>query len=205
MRKEKHYDEEYCIRLIQSALLPRRKNEKINGCKVKRQIIAKVETLQEQYGVELEDLFSEISRHFLEKGIYHKIDCEKAGPTTFILHYVLNQLRNIEKSCVRGTFEKAQKNCDAMDLVAFHLEDVQEDRIWIKELADYNDPESLLIAKEAEAALLAELTAHERSLLMGDITVQEYCKLTGYSSRTAYRRLASMRHSVEKLFVADCC
>ncbi len=86
MRKEKAYNEDYCIRLIQSALIPRGKSEKVNGCSIKKSNLAKVAKLQEQYGVELDDLFSEISRHFLEKRIFLKIDPNKATPTTFILH-----------------------------------------------------------------------------------------------------------------------
>ncbi len=198
MRKEKYDDQEYCIRLIQSALLPRGKNPGINACSIKLRIRAKVEYIQEQYGLDIEDLFSEISRHFLEKKIIHKINPEKASPTTFILHYVFNQLRNIERSCTRGTFEKAHKNCDAMDLVAFHLDEVAEDRAWFKELADYNDPESLLIAKETEAELLDGLSVHDRALFMEEITMQEYCNLTGASMSTGYRKLADLRLVVDQ-------
>ena len=64
---------------------------------------------------------------------------------TFILHYVFNQLRNIERSCARGTFKKMHKNCDAKDNIAFRLEDLNDDGKWIPELTDYDDHIQLII------------------------------------------------------------
>ncbi len=201
MKKEKIYDEEYCVRLIKSALLPGGENPRINACSIKRRILDKVNYLQERYGIDHDDLFSKISLHFLERRVIEKFDPEIAGPTTFILHYVLKQLENIQKSCVLGTFHKTSKKPDAMDLVDFHLEEVPEDRTWLKEAVDYRDPESLLIAKETQERLLYGLGDHEQALLMGAITIEEYCKLTGVSSRTAYRRLADIQLEVEELDV----
>lgn len=204
MRKEKFYDEDYYIRLIQSALIPRGKSEKVNGCSIKKSILAKVEKLREQYGVEVEDLFSVISRHFLEKGIFHKIDQNKATPTTFILHYVLNQLRNIERSCSRGSFENHIKSRDAMSNVTCDLE-VLEDKICPEIWAEPVDPESLVLLKELIDQRLLELGAQDLSLLTGQITVEDYCKLTGSTRRSAFRRLSTMRLRVRDLLVAESC
>jgi hypothetical protein len=87
MRKEKHYDQEYCVGLIRSALLPRGKNPEINACSLKLLILAKVEYLQEQYGLDTEDLFSEISRHFLEKKIIHKINPKNRNSNRKLTHF----------------------------------------------------------------------------------------------------------------------
>ncbi len=93
-----------------------------------------------------------------------------------------------------------------MDLVAFHLDEVAEDRAWFKELADYNDPESLLIAKETEAELLNGLSVHDLALLMQEITMQEYCNFTEASISTGYRRLADVSLVVDQLLGAgNCC
>lgn len=201
MRKENNYDQEYCIRLIRLALSSGRKKSRINTLSVKKSILSKVKNLQEIYGLDINDLFSEISRHFVEKEIILKIDSEKAGPTTFILYYVLNQLRNIEKSCWRGTFEKAHKNCDAMDLVVFHLEEVAEDRTWFKELIDYNDPESLLVAKESGVKLLEGLEVYDRALILQEISILEYCKLNDVSISTCYRRMADLKLALLRLTI----
>ena len=202
MRKEKIYDEDYCIRLIQSALTPRGKSEKVNACSIKRSILAKVEKLQEQYGVGVEDLFSEISRHFWDKGIFLKIDQNKAAPTTFILHYVLNQLRNIERSCSRGSFENHRNRRDAMSNVTCDLE-VLEDKICPEIWAEPVDPESILVLKELIDQLLSELGAQDLSLLTGQITVEDYCQLTGSTRRSAFKRLAAMRLRARDLLVAE--
>jgi hypothetical protein len=89
----------------------------------------------------------------LRKSVIRKIDNQKGSPATFILHYVLNELRNIERSCARGTFDKAHKNYDAMDKVAFHFEDLDNDGNWIPELTDYENPDAFLIAQETLAQL----------------------------------------------------
>jgi hypothetical protein len=202
MRKEKHYDQDYCIRLIQSALLPRGKNPEINTCSIKLLILAKIEYLQKQYGLDTEDLFSEISRHFLEKKVIHKINPKKAGPTTFILHYVFNQLRNIERSCSHGNFENHRNTRDAMSNVTCDLE-VLEDKICPGIWADPVDPESILLLKELVDQLLSELGAQDLSLLTGQISVEDYCQSTGSTRRSAFRRLASMRLRARDLLVAD--
>ena len=64
---------------------------------------------------------------------------------TFILHYVFKQLRNIERSCARGTFKKMHKNWDAMDNIAFRLEDINDGGKWIAELTDSDDHIQLII------------------------------------------------------------
>lgn len=62
-------------------------------------------------------------RHWCDRYLpkIRKIDNRKGSPATIILHYVFNELRNIERSCARGTFDKAHKNCDAMDRVGLPL------------------------------------------------------------------------------------
>jgi hypothetical protein len=143
MRKVKYYDENYCIGLIKAALSPNGKNDALNKCALKGHILKRVEKLKEEYGLTHEDLLSEICFNFLRKSVIRKIDNQKGSPATFILHYVFNELRNIERSCARGTFDKAHKNCDAMDKVAFHFEDLDNDGNWIPELTDYENPEAL--------------------------------------------------------------
>ncbi|MBN2033246.1 MAG: hypothetical protein JW836_08215, partial [Deltaproteobacteria bacterium] len=109
------------------------------------------------------------------------IDNQKGSPATFILHYVFNELRNIERSCARGTFDKAYKNCDAMDKVAFHLEDLDADGNWIPELTDYSDPEALLIAQETLEQLGDLVGERELSVLLGQTSMEQYSQLTGLS------------------------
>ena len=190
MRKVKYYDENYCIRLIKAALSPNGKNDAVNKCALKDHILKRVEKLKEDYNLTQEDLLSEICFNFLRKSVICKIDNQKGSPATFILHYVFNELRNIERSCSRGTFDKAHKNCDAMDKVAFHFEDLDNEGNWIPELTDYENPEDFLIAQEILVQLRDLLGEHELSVLLGQISMEQYSEITGSSRRGFYRRLA---------------
>jgi DNA-directed RNA polymerase specialized sigma24 family protein len=199
MRKVIYYDEKYCINLIKSALSPNGKNDGINKCAIKKHILAKLEQIKEIYGVSHQDIYSEICFNFLRKSVITKINNKKGCPATFILHYVFNQLRNIERSCARGTFEKMHKNCDAMDNIAFHLEDLNDDGKWIPELTDYDDPESLLIAQQTLHQLQDLLGEAVLSVLLGDLTMDEYCSITGISRRPFYKRLSRSKQLFEEL------
>jgi len=199
MRKVKYYDENYCIGLIKAALSPNGKNDAVNKCAIKEHILKRVEKLKDQYAVTHGDLFSEICFNFLRKSVIRKIDNQKGSPATFILHYVFNELRNIERSCARGTFDKAHKNCDAMHRVAFHLEDLDADGNWIPELTDYENPEDFLIAQETRVQLQDLLGEHELSLLLGQTSMEQYSEITGLSRRGFYRRLSHARLVVEAL------
>lgn len=181
MRKVKYYDENYCIGLIKAALSPNGTNEAVKKCALKEHILKRVEKIKDQYGVTHEDLLSESYFNFLRKSVIRKIDNQKGSPATFILHYVFNELRNIERSCARGTFDKAYKNCDAMDKVAFHLEDLDADGNWIPELTDYSDPEALLIAQETLEQLGDLVGERELSVLLGQTSMEQYSQLTGLS------------------------
>jgi hypothetical protein len=202
MRKVKYYDENYCIGLITAALSPNGKNDAMNKCALKGLILKKVEKLKEEYGLTHADLLSEICFNFLRKSVIRKIDNRKGSPATFILHYVFNALRNIERSCARGTFDKAHKNCDAMDKVAFHFEDLDSDGNWIPELTDYENPEDFLIARQTLEQLRDLLGEHELSVLLGQISMEQYSAITGSSRRGFYRRLFQARPLVEELFGA---
>ncbi len=197
MRKAIYYDEAYCINLIKSALSPNGKNDGINKCAIKKHILAKLENIKEKYGVSHEDIYSEICFDFHRRSIITKIDNEKGSPTTFILHYVFNQLRNIERSCARGTFEKMNKNCDAMDIIAFHLGDLNGDGNWIHELTAFNDPEKILIAKETFHQLQKAIGKSELALLLGEISIEEYARMTGISIRAVYKRIDRIRELLE--------
>ena len=199
MRKVKYYDENYCIGLIKAALSPNGKNDALNKCALKGHILNRVEKLKEEYGLTHEDLLSEICFNFLRKSVIRKIDNQKGSPTTFLLHYVFNELRNIERSCARGTFDKAHKNCDAMDKVAFHFEDLDNDGNWIPELTDYENPEAFLIAQETLAQLRDVLGEYELSVLLGQISMEQYSAITGLSRRAFYRRLSQARPMAEAL------
>lgn len=199
MRKVKYYDENYCTGLIKAALSPNGKNDALNKCAIKEHILKRVEKIKDQYGVTHEDLLSEICFNFLRKSVIRKIDSQKGSPATFILHYVFNELRNIERSCARGTFDKAHKNCDAMDRVAFHFEDLDADGNWIPELTDYEDPEALLIAQETLEQLRDLLGERELSVLLGQISMEQYSEITGRPRRGFYRRLSQARPVVEAL------
>jgi len=199
MRKVRYYDENYCIGLIKSALSPNGKNDAINKCAIKKHILERVEKIKDQYGVTHEDLLSEICFNFLRKSIIMKIKNQKGSPTTFILHYVFNELRNIERSCARGTFQKMHKNYDAMDKVAFHFEDLNNDGDWLPELTNYNDPESLMIAQQTLAQLRDLVGDQELSVLLGQISMDQYSQITGLSRRSFYTRLTHSRPMVEEL------
>ena len=203
MRKVNFYDENYCINLIKTALSPNGKNDGINKCAIKKHILAKLEHIKEIYGVSHQDIYSEICFNFLCKSVITKIKNKKGCPATFILHYVFNQLRNIERSCARGTFEKMHKNCDAMDNIAFRLEDLNDDGKWIPELTDYDNPESLLIAQQTLHQLQDLLGEAELSVLLGDLTMDEYCKISGISRRSFYKRLSRSKHLFEELLGFD--
>jgi len=203
MRKAIYYDETYCINLIKPALSPNGKNDGINKCAIKKHILAKVEHIKEIYGVSHEDIYSEICFDFLRKSVIRKINNKKNCPATFILHYAFNQLRKIERSCARGTFEKMHKNCDAMDDIAFRLEDLNDDGNWIPELTNFDDPESLLIARQTRQQMQDLIGESELSVLLGHISMDEYCKITGISKRSSYRRLSHSRSIVEELLGSD--
>ena len=199
MRKVIFYDENYCINLIKSALSPNGKNSGISKSAIKKHILTKLEHIKEIYGVAHEDIYSEICFNFLRKCVITKINNKKGCPATFILHYVFNQLRNIEKSCARGTFEKMHKNCDAMDNIAFRLEELNDDGKWIPELTDFQDPESLLIALQTLHQLQDLLGEPELSVLLGDLNIDEYCSITGISRRSFFRRLSRSKQIFEEL------
>ncbi len=200
MTKVNYYEENYCIGLIKSALSPNGKNGNLNKCAIKEHILKKVESIKDLYGLSHEDIFSAICFHFLRKSIITKINDDKGCPTTFILHYVFNQLRNIERSCARGNFDSTPQNSDAMDRIAFHIEDLDNDGDWLPELASYNDPESLLIARHTLEELQDRFGEYEISLLIGDLSIEEYCIVAGISQRSAYRRLARLKALLEKNF-----
>jgi DNA-directed RNA polymerase specialized sigma24 family protein len=162
-------------------------------------MLKRVKNLKEDYNLAHEDLLSEICFNFLRKSVIRKIDNRKGSPATFILHYVLNELRNIERSSARGSFDKAHRNCDAMDKVAFHFEDLDNDGTWIPELTDYEDPEALLIAQETLVTLRDLLGRHELSVLLGHTSMEQYSAITGLSRRGLYRRLSQARPVVEAL------
>ena len=203
MRKVIYYDENYCISLIKSALSPNGKNGGINKSGIKKHILTKLEHLKEIYGVTHEDIYSEICFNFLCRSVIAKIKNRKGCPTTFILHYVFNQLRNIERSCARGTFDKMHQNCDAMENIAFRLEDLNDGGEWIPELTDYDDPESLLIAQQTLHQLQGLLGEAGLSVLLGDLTMDEYCRITGISRRSFFRRLSRSKQLFEELSGSD--
>jgi DNA-directed RNA polymerase specialized sigma24 family protein len=189
MRKAIYYDETYCINLIKSALSPNGNNDGINKCAIKKHVLERLEIIKDRYGVAHEDIYSAICFDFLRKSVITKINNDKGSPATFILHYVFNQLRNIERSCARGTFEKTHKNCDAMDNIAFRLESLNDDGDWIPELTDFNDPEKILIAKETFRQLQRTIGESELALLLKEMSVEEYAKFSGISIRAVYKRI----------------
>ncbi|MFZ0448285.1 MAG: hypothetical protein WAL98_03505 [Desulfatiglandaceae bacterium] len=199
MRKAIYYDETYCINLIKSALSPNGNNDGINKCAIKKHILERLEKIKDQYGDTHEGIYSEICFDFLRKSVITKINNDKGSPATFILHYVFKQLRNIERSCARGTFEKMHKNCDAMDNIAFRLEELNDDGNWIPELTNYDDPESLLIARQTRQQLQDLVGKAELPVLFGDLSIDQYCKITGISRRSSYRRLSNSRNIVQEL------
>jgi DNA-directed RNA polymerase specialized sigma24 family protein len=95
------------------------------------------------------------------------------------------------------------KNCDAIDNVAFRLEDLNDGGKWIPELTDYDDPESLLIAQQTLHQLQDLLGEAELSVLLGDLTMDEYCKITGISRRSFYKRLSRSKQLFEELLGSD--
>ena len=63
--------------------------------------------------------------------------------------------------------------------IAFRLEDLNDSGNWIPELTGYNDPERLLIAQQTLHQLQDLLGEPELSVLLGDLTMAEYCSITG--------------------------
>jgi hypothetical protein len=205
MKTAKHYDEEYCLNLIKLALSPNGSKAGIKTCAIKKLILEKLLAIKDEYGVTHEAIYSEICFDFLCRSVIRLINNQKGSPTTFILHYVFNQLRNIGKACSRGTFDKMHANSDAMDKIAFHLEDLNDDGKWIPELADYETPESLLIARQTLQQIEDSIGKLELSVLLGDITLEEYSIITGLSRRSFYNRLSGSRKVVVDLLVTGRC
>jgi len=90
-----------------------------------------------------------------------------------------------------------------MDNIAFRLEDLSDDGKWIPELTDYDDPERLLIAQQTLHQLQDLLGEAELSVLLGDLTMDEYCKITGISRRSFFRKLSRSRSIFEELLGSD--
>jgi hypothetical protein len=90
-----------------------------------------------------------------------------------------------------------------MDNIAFRLEDLSDDGKWIPELTDYDDPERLLIALQILHQLQDLLGEAELSVLLGDLTMDEYCKITGISRRSFFRKLSRSRSIFEELLGSD--
>ncbi len=191
------------MKLIKSALSTNDSNEEINRSSIKKHILSKVEYIKERYAVDHEDIYSEICFDFLRKSVITRIRSEKGSPTTFILHYVFNQLRDIEKSCARGTFGKMYRNCDAMDRIAFHLEDLHKEGEWIPELWDRDDPESILIARETLQRLIEIIGPRELAVLMGELSMEEYLSATGISERSFFYRISRRKQLLELLMESD--
>lgn len=152
-----YIDDEHCMNLIKSALGHSfNSSKRVERSTIKALIYSKLYVLKEDYSLTHEEIFSEVSFNFLRKSIlYRKFDSDRGGITTFILHYVLNQLRDIEKKCIRGTFRLDNKKPDAMKLV---VEDmfgyiIDEFNDTAKDGIDYDNPENLLIAKQTFEAM----------------------------------------------------
>ena len=153
------YDDEYCCNLIKVALTDTDKNINIKTSKIKRLIISKVETLKEGYGLHYQEIYSDITFNFLAKSKIIKIDNEKGSPTTFILQYVFNQLRNIEKKCQRGTFfHNNTRKADAMKLI-------DEGMDMLLEGMDYDDPETIMIRRETVEQMKKFFTLAELEMM----------------------------------------
>jgi hypothetical protein len=205
MKKRRYYNDEYFLNLIKLALSPNGSKAGIKNCAIKKVILEKVLLLKDEYGVTHEAIYSEIYFDFCRRSVMRLINNQKGSPTTFILHYVFNKLRDIEKSCSRGTFEKMHANCDAMNKIAFNLEDLNDDGNWIPQLADYETPESILIAKQTLQELEDSIGKLELSVLLGNISLDDYCKITGLCKRTFYKRLSASRSLVEDLLARSSC
>jgi len=90
-----------------------------------------------------------------------------------------------------------------MDNIAFHLEDLTDAGNWIPELTDNDDPEGLLIAQQTLHQLQDLLGEAELSVLLGDLTMDEYCSITGISRRSFYKRLSRSKHLFAELLGSD--
>jgi len=90
-----------------------------------------------------------------------------------------------------------------MDNIAFRLEDLNDDGKWIPELTDYDDPEGLLIAQQTLHQLQDLLGEAELSVLLGDLTMDEYCEITGISRRSFFRMLSRSKQLFEELLGSD--
>ena len=168
------YGDEYCIGLIQAALGKSNKNGDIEKSKIKRLTIERVDRLKEVYGLEHSEIFSDISFHFLSKSKIMDIDDDKGSPTTFILQYVFNQLRNMERKCQRGTYYG--KETDAMSEIDPTVFDLFENESVIDKKVngvDNDDPESLLIRDEMAKDLQKRFTEAELNKIMSGNTSQD--------------------------------
>ena len=148
-----YYDDEYCCNLIKAALTDTDKKYKIKVSKIKKLIMIKVRGLKDDYGLHHSEIYSDITFNFLAKSKIIKIDTEKGTPTTFILQYVFNQLRNIERKCQRGTYhENSSRKEDVMKLMDEGIYSLfDEDSSFMDMILDgmnYDDPETLLLRKE---------------------------------------------------------
>ena len=158
-------DDTYALGLIKAALGNSNSNSSIERSNIKRHIINKVKKLKDYYGLAHSEIFSEISFNFIRRSIlYRKFDFDKGSITTFILHYVFNELRNIEDKCRRGTFMKENQNHDAMDIIIEDIFDyILED---IKEGVEFDNPENILLAKETYESMKEYFSQEEMNDLL---------------------------------------
>jgi len=155
------YDNAYCVGLIKACFKSTGKNILINKSKIKKLILQKVEKIEDNYGLDREDQCSDIIFNFLSKSKIMKIDNDKGSPTTFILQYVFNQLRNIEAKLRRNTYYcKEEDIMNKINNVAGIIDNESIIEIMM-EGVDFNNPESLMMQKEMVEALYKTFTISE--------------------------------------------
>jgi hypothetical protein len=92
--------------------------------------------------------------------------------------------------------------CIGLIKAAFHFEDLHNDGNWIPELTDYENPEAFLLAQETLEQLRDLLGEHELSVLLGQISMEQYSAITGSPRRGFYRRLSQAQPMAEALLRA---
>ncbi len=183
----------------------------------------KIDYLYEVYGVSKDEILWDLLYYFITYNHQDKYDETKGEPTTFIPHYVNNNLNNLGRRYKRigmvGEFRRYKDLSSPelrMDVSLIGLSrshDDGEEKFDFNTFLEFNvltasfylsdDPEQILIAKETLALAIKVIGLEEVQVLIGQVDFQDRIDELGISRATYYRRLDVRKQVFRDLLNTD--
>jgi len=168
----------------------------------------KVQYLKENYELEIDDLLHSLFLHYVKRKAYKKYDVKKGALSTFIAHYVDNYMNNLIRK-----FDTLRENVPVYyDLTRNSLSNQNkfamsfEEWIGVQGVAEFNTPESLLLAKELLELLIDHFGKYNSSVLLGYGDRRSASEDMGIDYYTYCKRLQrELKTFIQVLEDADYC